>query len=69
MYEYDINATYYEKLLSLIDIQDDIELITNAGTLYKVKDYPHIVFTRRELEQIGERYTQLKFPELSEEFA
>jgi hypothetical protein len=69
VYQYDTTASYYTKLLSLVDIEDDIELVSNNGSLFLVKDYPHITFTRKELDAMWDRYTQLKYPELSEEFA
>lgn len=69
IYAYDTGASYYKKLLLLVDIQDDIALESDVGVSYHVRDYPDIVFTRKELEEIGNRYTQLKFPELSQKVA
>lgn len=67
LYNYDVQASYYPKLLSLVDLQDDIELVSNTGAHYRVKDYPHITFTKNELETIESRYTQIKSQELSQE--
>lgn len=61
---FDENSSYYETLRLLDDIEDDIVLMTDTWVYYTVKDYPHIRFSRRELEEIGNRFTQLHIPEL-----
>lgn len=61
---FDEKSSYYETLRVLDDIEDDIYLITDTWVYYTVKDYPHIRFSRRELEEIGDRFTQLRIPEL-----
>lgn len=65
---FDIHESYYPKLLDIFEVENDIRLIaSDMGHRYKVEWCRELFFTRLELQKIWERYTQIKYPELSEE--
>lgn len=71
---YNSEESYFEKLQLLQEKRREIEdnwhikLISDGWISYKVRNYQDIVLTRWELEEIWERYTQLKIPELSKKY-
>lgn len=64
--KFDTNASYYPKLLEIFEVENEITLVaSDAGKSYKVEGCKDVFFTRKELDEIGNRYTHIKFPELS----
>lgn len=63
--KFDKDESYFPKLLEIFEVENEIKLIlSETGFEYSVEWCDDTIFTRLELEKIGDRFTQIKFWEL-----